>query len=113
MSSNQQFALIYQITQYETAPAIKFRVSSFDGADLTGGQVQFRMMNGSRAIVIDAPASIDGPNDVSYQWQSGETDIPGTYWCQIDCILSDGRRIIGPAGWQQIQIIPSIQGVVV
>lgn len=114
MTTNFKGAIVFSIVQFSNTPLIKFRVSSVDGANLTGGSVTFRMMAPDGTLKIEAAATITGENNAEYEWQAGDTDVFGTYWWRIECTLSNGKTLTGPVPWGQINIVPAIRaGIVV
>ncbi len=92
----------FPLSQGDTLPILTS--SLVDGAgeaiDLTTATVQFRMRaTDGGALVIDSPASIVGVatlGNVSYSWQSGDTDTPGYYFAEWRVTYGGGGILTVP-----------------
>lgn len=104
-------SLRFDIPQGDLLPAIEavaFKVSGpVDFTSYTGG-VTFRMLKGSTVVIASGVVTSDDLGNLSYQWQSGETAVSGTYSGRFHGIDGAGRRqsfptvgsitiVIGPA----------------
>lgn len=81
----------FNIKRGDTSPAIRFGLLPSD-LTLTGASVRFQMRPIGGQTVIDEPASIVTPSPpvVQYDWQSGDTDITGSYQAEFRVEYSDG-----------------------
>ena len=82
----------FKIKQGDTDPPIEATLQT-DGTafDLSGLSVSFVVGSTRAEPIVDASASIEGDGsngEVSYQWQNGDTDVPGVY--KSEFVVDDG-----------------------
>jgi len=71
------------------------------------GGVTFRMVAGS--IVITGTAVGDSQGGLTYQWQDGQLDVPGTYQAYFIGTDGIGRTETFPDGTNlEIEVVPTI-----
>jgi len=78
-----------------------------DGRDLSDVlSIAFKMANENNEIVIDSVAEIVDveTNEIRYQWQAGDTDIPGNYWVEFHVAFNNGDFFKIPAGDDYINV---------
>lgn len=101
---------MFTIKQGDTAPPYA-AVLEVDGVpvDLTGATVKF-LMERNRANVVDAAATIGaGDGEVSYAWQEGDTDVPGTYLAEWEVTFSDDTiRTFPSNGYSKIKVLREV-----
>jgi hypothetical protein len=89
----------FKIKAGDTLPAITATLTGADGnaVSLTGKTVEFRLRSAVYpfATILDGVEATPAPNqttnrgDVSYAWQDGDTDTPGTYVAQWYVVEDD------------------------
>ena len=67
--------------------------------NLTGSTVEFVMNDESDALVFSDSATVENAllGTVSYQWKSGDTDTPGTYYAKFVVTFPGGGQQSFPA----------------
>ena len=82
------FYSTFYIVQGDTKPALTTTLEH-DGIpqDLTGSTVEFHMSN---IVVAEATVTDASAGQVMYQWQPGDTDIPGLYIAEFEVTYPDG-----------------------
>ena len=90
---------VFTIKRGDTAPAFdkSLKMSSGEPVDLEGfTEVDFHMRDDDYNTVVDDDTSgavvvvIPTSGDVSYQWQSGDTETLGSYKAEFVVTFSDG-----------------------
>jgi hypothetical protein len=104
---------MFVIKQNDTLPFLIAKLLDYNGnpvnLELCG--VHFHMQDGFRQKKINKPATIvDVENGiVKVEWQEGDTDTPGTYKCEFEVNMPDGKVITVPNdGYFLISIVPEI-----
>lgn len=97
----------------DTAPAITATLQDQFGvvANLTGATVYFKMTNSFQGNVINRVATIVNATagQVSYSWQTGDTNDTGVFSVQWYVIYSSGAQESYPQGfYNTVQIDPSL-----
>jgi len=97
----------FEIAEGDTAPSVKMRVEErdyngdWDGVDLTGATVTFKMANSAGTLVVNSAGSVDATANVTgvvqYDWASGDTATAGTYTAEFDIVTASARRMTCPA----------------
>jgi hypothetical protein len=94
-------------------PPVQFRLFNMDTflpIDLTGAQIRFLMegpedganikrLEGEGEVVVSPLTGIG-----KYEWNFGETDIPGSYIADFEITLSDGVKVRVPEGGAYIKV---------
>lgn len=109
MAGPQSFFL----KQGNTLPIITATLVDASGnvANLTGASVHFHMTNPFHGNVINAAATIVNATlgQVSYAWQTGDTNNTGTYSCEWYVVFASGAQETYPQGYYNtVQIDPSL-----
>lgn len=90
----------FYLAKGDTSPSIVETLSQSGSAiNLTSCTVRFHLRNKvSSTRLIDAAAVIDNAatGQVHYDWQTGDTDTPGTYWRQWEITLPSGKKVKVP-----------------
>lgn len=69
--------------------------------------IVFRMVSGS--TVIEGPATGDASGNLTYTWQAGDTDVPGTYSAVFVGTTAGGKTQTLPSDTNlQVVITPAI-----
>lgn len=104
---------MFTIKQNDTLPNLEAQLVDFEGSpinlDLCG--VHFHMSDFRGEVKINKPATIvDVENGkVKVEWQKGETDTTGTYKCEFEVNMPDGKIITVPNdGYFLISIMPEL-----
>ncbi|HET9893218.1 MAG TPA: hypothetical protein VFQ42_22260 [Mycobacterium sp.] len=103
-------SLTFPIRQGDLLPAltaVAFKLSgAVDFTAYTGG-ITFRMVKGS--TVITGTATGDALGNLTYQWQSGDTAIAGTYAATFHGVDGGGRPQTFPTDRNlTVVIVPAI-----
>ncbi len=88
----------FEMKTGDLAPAPVWVLGS-PGLDFTGATAFFTMRNKAGKVVINrAPATILDPTarTVSYQWQTGDTDVAGEYFAEITIRYPDNKETTFP-----------------
>jgi len=66
-------------------PKLQATINIQRSGNLTGCSVAFRMRDQAAATWVAKSCTIvsEELGTVEYQWQSGDTDVPGTYWIEF------------------------------
>jgi hypothetical protein len=77
-----------RIKQGDTFP----NASADLNADVSAATVRFRMMHLDGTAFLDEAATIDDATNglVHYEWQAGNTDVPGAYRCEFVVTFAGG-----------------------
>ncbi len=104
---------MFTIKQNDTLPNLEAQLVDFEGnpinLDLCG--VHFHMSNFRGEVKVNKPAIVvDVENGkVKVEWDPGETDTVGTYKCEFEVNMPDGKIITVPNdGYFLISIVPDI-----
>lgn len=94
---------IFYLKKGDTYPAIEVQLTDGEGTpvNLTGASVNFRCsVVGTGNLFIDASATVTDAalGKVSYQWQTGDTDIVGSYQMEWRVTFSDLTIATFPRG---------------
>lgn len=102
-----------KVRKGKTSPSVQFRLFDMDTflpINLTGAEIRFFMEGpGDRADL----KRIEGEGEVvvspltgigKYEWNPGETDVPGSYRADFEVTLSDGTRVRVPDGGAYIEV---------
>lgn len=103
----------FYIKQGNTLPVITATLMDQYGnvPNLTGASVYFHMTNAFYGNAVNAPATIVNPTagQVSYTWQTGDTNNTGTYSYEWYVVFASGAQETYPQGyWNTVQIDPSL-----
>jgi hypothetical protein len=84
----------FNIKRNDTAPAITATLTDSAGTavSLTGATVRFHMRpNLDTTMKVDAAATVDdaAAGEVSYSWQTGDTDTTGYFQAEWEVTFSD------------------------
>ena len=87
--------MAFVLKQNDTSPAISavLRDSSGAAIDLSSASAVFHMKAvGASTLKVDASASVTDPENgaIQYDWASGDTDTPGTYYAEFKVTYTDG-----------------------
>ena len=87
--------MAFVLKQNDTSPAISAILKDSAGAviDLSSASVVFHMKAiGASTLKIDTSATITDPENgaIQYDWVSGDTDTPGTYYAEFKVTYTDG-----------------------
>jgi hypothetical protein len=106
---------IFSIKQGDNSRYLRVTLST----DLTGAAIQFRMANAVGDIVINKAATLVTPSVVidgitsgvvEYQWQTGDTALPGRYKAEFIVTFSGGAKETFPAdGYVDVIIFDAIE----
>ena len=102
-----------KVKKGKTSPFVQFRLFDMDTflpVDLTGAQIKFFMegpedstdvkrIEGEGEVVVSPLTGIG-----KYEWNPGETEIPGSYRADFEVTLSDGTQVRVPEGREFITI---------
>lgn len=83
----------FAITQNDVLPALTGTLTYDDGtpANLAGASVQLVLSNPEASTTyLTAACSVTGPNTVVYNWQTGDTAVPGDYLGQFVVTFATG-----------------------
>ena len=102
----------FYIKQDDTSPSLAATLKDSDGnaVDLTGATVRFHMTerpSEGKTAKVDAAANVDtaASGEVSYDWQSGDTDTVGLYNAEWEVTYSSGKIETFPAdGYTVIEV---------
>lgn len=96
----------------DTSPGLRLRVIDEQGQalDLTGASAVFNMRDQAGTVIVNrAPAMIEGPEIVRYDWTPADTAAAGRMLAEIEITWPDGRRETAPnAGWIEVLISQDI-----
>jgi hypothetical protein len=85
--------MAFTIKQSDTSPSLQATLQDADGntINISYSTVRFHMKQVGGSVVIDQPMTIvDEENGVvRYDWQSGDTDTPGTYYVEFEVTYQD------------------------
>ncbi len=102
----------FEIREGSRGPSIAGLVALEAGATLVGATATFSMKDHITGIVkIDEEdAVVDASaGTVTYTWQDGDTDTPGTYEAEFKILLGGTTPLIQPAGDDLFVVVrPSI-----
>ena len=87
--------MAFILKQNDTSPAISAVLKDSAGAviDLSSASAVFHMKAvGASTLKVDASASVTDPENgaIQYDWASGDTDTPGTYYAEFQVTYTDG-----------------------
>lgn len=104
---------VFFLKQGDTNPVITATLidQNQQVANLTGASVKFRMTNSFYGNVVNATATIVNATlgQVSYSWQTDDTNSTGTFSCQWYVVYSGGAQESFPQGfYNTVQIDPSL-----
>ena len=102
-----------RIKKGRTTPPVQFRLFDMDTflpVNLAGAQIKFFMegpedhtnlkrIEGEGKVVVSPLTGIG-----KYEWNLGETDIPGSYRADFEIKLSDGTEVRVPEGGAYIKV---------
>ncbi len=104
---------MFTIKQNDTLPTIEAQLLDASGnpvnLDLCG--VKLYMKHGFGQKEIEKLATITDVENgkVKVEWQDGDTDTPGTYKCEFEVNMPDGKVISIPNdGYFLISVIPEL-----
>lgn len=97
----------FEIGQGDTLPILEFTLLQ-DGSpvSLAGCTLQFHMEKDD-VLVLDEAAEIvvAGDGTGKYEWQSGDTDIAGAHWREIEVTFPGGGKLTWPRKKPKISIM--------
>ena len=86
--------MAFTIRQNDTSPSLQATLKDFEGTSISisGATAQFHMKSIDGTLKVDQQMTItDADNGVvQYDWQSGDTDTPGSYYVEFEVTYSDG-----------------------
>jgi hypothetical protein len=87
--------MAFVLKQNDTSPSISAILKDSAGAviDLSSASVVFHMKAiGASTLKIDAGVTVTDPANgaIQYDWVSGDTDTPGTYYAEFQVTYTDG-----------------------
>jgi hypothetical protein len=91
---------MFVIKQNDTLPSLEAQLIDYAGApidlDLCG--VHFHMQGYNGLVKINRPTTIVNveTGDVKVEWQTGDTDTVGTFKCEFEVNMPDGKIITVP-----------------
>ena len=102
-----------KVKKGKTSPSVQFRLFDMDTflpVDLTGAQIKFFMegpegrtdvkrIEGEGEVVVSPLTGIG-----KYEWNPGETEIPGSYRADFEVTLSDGTEVRVPESGEYIKV---------
>jgi hypothetical protein len=103
----------FNIKKGKISPPVQFRLFDMDTflpVNLTGAQIKFfmegpenrtdsRRIEGEGEVVVSPLTGIG-----KYEWNPGETDIPGSYRADFEITLSDGTKVRVPESGGHIKV---------
>ena len=97
----------------DTFPSIYVTVTDSLGnvVNLTGASVDFVMVRDTGDLVITDDAILDDPADgvVRYDWQTGDTDVPGRYNIEFVVTFANRKILTAPNGeYIELLIVPRL-----
>lgn len=103
----------FTIKQGDTLPALNasLKDSSGNAVDLTGATILFRMRKvGAASLTVEAAAVVVSASGgtVRYNWQAGDTAVPGSYEAEFRCTLPAGIETIPNANNIAIEVVASV-----
>lgn len=107
--------MTYSIIQGNLLPALTATLSYADGTavNLAGASVNLVLRNpDASAVYLNQPCAATG-NTVTYDWASGDTDIPGDYVAEFVVTFSDLTTQSFPTeGYFPVTITPTLTGTI-
>jgi hypothetical protein len=105
--------MAFTIKQSDTSPSILANLQDSNGTaiNLNGASVRFHMKAVGGAVVIDEPMTIVNAAGgiVRYDWQTGDTDVPGTYYVEFEATYSDNTIETFPNNTNEtVLVIPQL-----
>lgn len=105
--------MAFTIKQSDTSPSIQATLQDSDGnaVNINGASVRFHMKAVGGAVVIDQPMTIVNAAGgiVRYDWQTGDTDTPGTYYVEFEVTYSDNTIETFPNNTNEtVLVIPQL-----
>lgn len=93
----------FRIKRGDTLPPMRAVLTDEEGPfDLTDCTIVFRYMHTQSGAAIEKDADISGGDPtqgkVIYNWESGDTDTPGIYFCEWVVTTTGGKEITFPNG---------------
>jgi len=104
----------FKLKKNDTSPILQTTITDAagNGVDLTGSTVRFHMKRyGATTAKIDAAALVyDEDNGiVRYAWQTGDTDVGGSFLAEFEVTYSDGTIETFPnSGYIQVDVLDDI-----
>ena len=94
----------FYLKRGDTSPSLEATLTEFDGTDdvaidLTGASVVFSMttMGGTVIVSRKSVAIVTALNgQVRYDWESGDTAMPGTFKAEFEVTLPSGKIVSFP-----------------
>ena len=108
----------FTVKEHDLWPAIEMQLFERDGVTPINLENCFPFIViapcvGGRRIVDRQPVAIVAPladGNIKYEWQDGDTDVPGEYLLEI--ILTDGQngpeRTVPCGGYDKLTIVPRL-----
>ena len=104
---------MFTMKQNDTLPNVEVQLIDIEGnpinLDLCG--VHFHMMCTNGELKINRPATIVNAEngEVKVEWQEGETDTAGTFICEFEINMPDGKTLTVPNdGYFLISIVKEL-----
>lgn len=104
---------MFTIKQNDTLPNLEAQLIDYSGApinlDLCG--VHFHMQGYNGLVKINRLATIENPEtgNVKIEWLDGDTDTVGTFKCEFEVNMPDGKIITVPNdGYFLISIVKEL-----
>ena len=104
---------MFTIKQNDTMPALQAQLKDVNGSpvnlDLCG--VHFHMTNYKGIEKINRPATITNvaTGEVKVEWQTSDTDTVGTFKCEFEVNMPDGKILTVPNdGYFLISIVKEL-----
>jgi len=80
--------MTFSIKQNDTSPSLQATLTDYSGAaiNLTNCVVNFHMKNVNGSLTINSQMTIVSALNgiVQYNWVSGDTNVPGTYYVEFE-----------------------------
>lgn len=106
----------FQIVQNDVSPALTATIGYADGftPNLAGATVNLILRNpSSSSVYLNQPCAITGTSSVSYNWQPGDTQVPGDYLGEFVVVFADSTQESFPTtGYFSLSITPALTGAV-
>lgn len=85
--------MAFTIKQSDTSPSLQATLQDANGnpINISYSTVRIHMKQVGGSVVIDQPMTIvdEEVGIVRYDWQSGDTDTPGTYYVEFEVTYQD------------------------